>query len=165
DGTVRTLQNNLSKVLNNAERDYIMNNDNSPIMWIDKHASDYSKHLNSQMVGIFMDYDTMIEVSNLNNGMLFVKGLDLLTGSTSEPAKRCKVAVGYEMSYVNNKLCVTKKSENLHELSEIFSEYKFSNAGTLRTSSKRDNSCTVTATSNLVTPQKYVKRVTISFNK
>ncbi|MGL6101399.1 MAG: hypothetical protein ACRC0G_17505, partial [Fusobacteriaceae bacterium] len=78
---------------------------------------------------------------------------------------RCKVAVGYQISYVNNKLCVVPKSENLHEFTKIFSEYKFSNPGTLRTSSKRDNSCTITATSNLVTPQKYVKRVTISFNK
>ncbi|MGL6098567.1 MAG: hypothetical protein ACRC0G_02965 [Fusobacteriaceae bacterium] len=166
DGTIKALQNNLDKVLNNAERDYINNKEDlSPVMWVDKYASNYSKHLNSQMIGLDMEYDLMIEVSNLNNGLLTVKGLDLLTGSTSEPAKRCKIAIGYEISYINHRMFVTKKSENLHELSEIFSEYKFSNVGTLRTSSKRDNSCTVSSTSNFVNPQKYVKRVSISFAK
>ncbi|MGL5714371.1 MAG: hypothetical protein ACRCYT_04800 [Cetobacterium sp.] len=163
DKSIKSIQSKLSKILMNAELDYHNDrNTNSPIMWVDKHFSDYSKHLNKQMIGVFADYNTMIAVSN-QNGTFTVPGLDLLTGSTSEPAKRCNIAVGYKINYINNKLCVVKKAENLHELSQIFSEYKFSNPGTLRTSAKRDNSCTVTSTYNLVTPQTYKKRVRVEF--
>lgn len=161
DGRIRALQNKVVKMLNNAKDNYTAEKTNSPIMWVDKHTSDFGRVLSENTVGVFADYNLMMKVSK-KFGQFVIPGLDLLTGSTSEPAKRCRIAVGYKIGYVGHKMCVLPKEDNLSELATIFSDYKFMNPGTLRTSSKRDNSCTLVSTYNLVNPQTRIKRVTLS---
>lgn len=154
NGRIKKFQDKLNRILMNAKEHYWDERDDSPIVWIDKNSSTLAKSMFENNVAIFAKYDMLVE-----NGL--IKGLDLLTGSTSTPAKRCKIANGWEMKYINQKLVVAPK-ENISELSNYLTDYKFSNPGTFRTSSKRDNSCTVRSTYNLVNPQTYNKRVKIS---
>lgn len=164
EGRVKRFQEKIANILNNAKENYWEEKTDSPIMWIDKLTSDYGKMMKENSIGIFTSYDDMIKIANKNGGNFIVRGLDLLTGSTSEPAKRVKLAVGYKLDYTADyRIIVVPKEDNVSALATMFSAYKFENVGTLRTSSKRDNSCTVGSTYQLTKPQNYNKRVKLSY--
>lgn len=154
-GRINKFQEKLNKILINEKEHYWDERRESPIVWVDRNLSDFAVAMYEKNIAVFAEYD-MLEQCGI------IKGLDLLTGSTSTPAKRVKVAQGWDIQTINNKMLIVPKHENVTEVESIFTNYKLLYAGTLRTSSKRDNSTTIRSTYNLTKPQKHIKRVTVS---
>lgn len=154
-GRQQNFQKKINSILTNRKENYWDERSDSPIVWVDKNLSDFAKAMYEENVAIFADYDLLTKVGT-------IKGVDLLTGSTSTPAKRVKVAQGYKIGVVNNKMFVLPKSEDVTLIESIYTDYKLMYAGTLKTSAKRDNSCTIRSSYALTKPQGYVKKVTVS---
>lgn len=154
-GRQQNFQKKLNDILSNRKENYWDERTDSPIVWVDKNLSAFAKTMYEENIAIFASYELLTKVG-------VIKGLDLLTGSTSTPAKRVKVAQGYKIANINNKLLVVPKSDDVTMIESIYTDYKLMYPGTLKTSAKRDNSCTIRSSYSLTKPQSYVKRVTVS---
>jgi len=91
-----------------------------------------------------------------------IKGIDIITGSTSAPGKRCKVAKNY---YIRKNAGVFEMVRNEKANEDVFDVANIIKTTTypcfIKTSAKRDNSATIKDTCDLVSPFQYKKRFTV----
>ena len=154
-GTITQLQKNIHNTMINAKEYSWSDANNTPVMWVDSNKSDLGKLLLQNNIQLNLTYSELLTVSGL-------KGIDLNTGSTSSPGKRCRVAKNYFVDRNNGDFILRKNPKATDEIFDIINSIKpaiypcFS-----KTSAKRDNTATIKDTFNLVAPAGYTKRFTI----
>jgi hypothetical protein len=124
----------------------------TPIIYVDKKSSDVAKESLSQTVALNADYDLLEKYGK-------IKGLDLLSGSTSEPGRRVKTAINYHIVNDNGQMTLRRNDKNFGDLGDYISEYKATSPFFSCTSAKRDNTATIKDSYNLTNAQAYKKRV------
>ena len=154
-GTISQLQKNIHNTMINAKKYSWSDANNTPVMWVDSNKSDLGKLLLQNNIQLNLTYSELLTVSGL-------KGIDLNTGSTSSPGKRCRVAKNYFVDRNNGDFILRKNPKATDEIFDIINSIKpaiypcFS-----KTSAKRDNTATIKDTFNLVAPAGYTKRFTV----
>ena len=152
DGTLNKFNKGLRKLLRNS-KEYIWEDKKlSPIIWIDRDKSAVSQYSFANMIMLDYQYESMVD-----NGL--IKGLDLLTGSTSMPGKRVKVAANFEIKVdAENTKVFVKKVRDLGEEADYVCVDKLAYPCFALTSSKRQNSATMKDSNSLTVPFKGLKR-------
>lgn len=144
----------VNKFVTNAKDFYWEKNSTSPIVWFDRFNGEMSRHCFTNNILLDMGYEDVIKYGK-------VKGLDLLTGSTSTPAKRVQLASNYAIAKNDQGECVVKKVRDLGDLADYLSADKTAYVFYNRTSGKRQNSATIKDSCNLVNPANMIKRAYI----
>ena len=140
--TIIYLQNKIDKFLRNA-KEYVWEEKKlSPVVWLETGKSKITEYSFASTILTDLSYDTIVE-----NGL--IRGLDLLTGSTSLPGRRVKVSANFEITRENGKVIV-KKVRNLGEKADFVCIDKLSYPSFELTSSKRQNSATMKDSNSLV---------------
>lgn len=151
---VYTLQRKLSSILKNSKNNPWDKREDTPIVWFDKLSSSIAKFSFTRNVLISSCYEDLVKLG-------LVEGLDLLTGSTSTPAKRVKPAMSWDIVRHGSTLVL----ERVRNSSSIIEDYaglmKCSFPAFVKTSAKRDNSCTIKDTVDFIEPQKYQRKFII----
>lgn len=154
-GIIKAVQVNIARTLRNAKEYSWSEVNKTPIMWVDDSKSELGKFLLENNIQLDFNYNELL-------GAHGMKGIDIITGSTSAPGKRCKVAKNY---YIRKNNGVFELVKNEKATEDIFD---FSNVikSTIypcftKTSAKRDNSATIKDTNDLLYPSQYKKRFTI----
>ena len=154
-GVIKVVQASIARTLRNAKEYSWSETNKTPIMWVDNSKSELGKFLLENNIQLEFNYNELLNA----HGM---KGIDIITGSTSAPGKRCKVAKNY---YIRKNAGVFELVKNEKATEDIFD---FSNVikSTIypcftKTSAKRDNSATIKDTNDLLYPSQYKKRFTI----
>ena len=151
-GTIKTLQDNIRKTMNNVKEYSWSERDNCPVMWLDNYKSDLGKELLANNIQLGFSYQELLSA-------LGIRGVDLNTGSTSAPGKRCKVAKNWYIKRGNGTFTLVRKETATNSCFDITNSLK----GELypcfiKTSAKRDNTATIKDTYNLVKPSGYVRK-------
>lgn len=149
-----TLQRKLAKLLNNSKNNPWDESITTPIMWYDSQLSSVAKELLSHNVLIDSCYKELAELG-------LIKGLDLLSGSTSTPAKRVIPAHNYELQRIGSKIKLVKVRNSNDIVGDYAGNYKTCYPAFVKTSAKRDNTSTIKDTVNLVNPQRYIRKFII----
>lgn len=149
-GSVRKFQAKINNYIRNAKDFYWEKKSLSPVVWFDDSKSKITEYSYSRNIMTDLSYESMI-----SRGL--VPGLDLLTGSTSLPGRRVKIASNYELVREGSDLIVRKVRDLGNEANYIAMD-KLVYPAFCRTSAKRQNSATVKDTNSLVTPCKEFKK-------
>lgn len=144
----------VNKFVTNSKDFYWEKNSTSPIVWFDRFNGEMARHCFTNNILLDMGYEDVIHYGK-------VKGLDLLTGSTSTPAKRVQLASNYAIAKNSNNECIVKKVRDLGDLADYLSEDKTAYVFYNRTSGKRQNSATIKDSCDLVNPALMIKRAYI----
>ena len=139
----------LLKILRNAKNPW-EKEESTPIMWIDPQTSSVGKELLSRNILIDSNYSELSKVG-------LIKGLDLLSGSTSTPAKRVITSENYELVRRGSKIILEQKEQG-ENIKNFVGVYKCSYPAFVFTSAKRDNTSTIKDTVNLLEENQYQRR-------
>lgn len=149
-----TLQAKVNRFINHAKQFYWEKDSTSPIVWFDSEVGTVGEHCFTNNILLDMQYEEIIEYG-------LVKGVDLLTGSTSTPAKRVSLASNYAILKDDQGYCYIDKVRDQGDLCDYLSDTKTAYPFFSRTSGKRQNSATVKDTQDLCNPLGMIKRVYI----
>lgn len=144
----------LSNVLRNAKDNPWDESKPTPVIWFDKHSSAISKFSFTRNILIDSCYMDLVKLG-------LVKGLDLLTGSTSTPAKRVKPASCWDIVRHGSELKLEKVKDSTSIIEDYAGEFKCCFPAFVKTSAKRDNSCTIKDTVDFIEPQEYQRKFRI----
>lgn len=149
-GVVRKFQSKINNYIRNAKDFYWEKKSLSPVVWFDDSKSKITEYSYSRNIMTNLSYEAMI-----NRGL--VPGLDLLTGSTSLPGRRVKIASNYELVREGSELIV-RKVRDLGVEADYIAIDKLVYPAFCRTSAKRQNSATIKDSNSLVTSCKGFKK-------
>ena len=141
----------LMGILRNAKENPWEQTKATPVVWFDKHSSAISKFSFTRNILIDSCYADLVKLG-------LIKGLDLLTGSTSTPAKRVKPASCWDIVRHGSELKLEKVKDSTSIIEDYAGEFKCSFPAFVKTSAKRDNSCTIKDTVDFIEPQQYQRK-------
>ena len=154
-GLIKAVQANITRTLRNAKEYSWSEVNKTPIMWVDSNKSEVGKFLLENNIQLDLSYAELVSVHG-------IKGIDIITGSTSAPGKRCKVAKNY---YIRKNAGVFEMVRNEKSTEDVFDVANIIKTTIypcfVKTSAKRDNSATIKDTCDLVMPFTYKKRFTV----
>lgn len=154
-GLIKAVQANIIKTLRNAKEYSWSEKNNTPIMWVDGNKSELGKFMLENNIQLNFNYDALLKAHGL-------VGIDLLTGSTGAPGKRCKISKNYFVRKNAGVFELVKKDKSVSDIFDICNVVKSTIYPCFtKTSAKRDNSATIKDTYDLVFPSQYKKRFTI----
>ncbi|MFR4518424.1 MAG: hypothetical protein ACLT40_00495 [Fusobacterium sp.] len=133
----------VDKIFNNIKEYAWTDNGISPIIFIEKGNSAVGTYSFSKNILFDFTYDELVQIGH-------IEGVDFLTGSTSEPAKRCKPAAGWDIIRHEDNVMLERISDNKSKVIDYASKFKMSYPAFVKTSAKRDNSATAKDTVNFV---------------
>lgn len=148
------LQLKLVSALRNAKDNPWEEKNATPVVWFDKHSSSISKFSFTRNILIDSCYTDLVKIG-------LIEGLDLLTGSTSTPAKRVKPASCWDIVRHGADLVLERVKDHTSVIEDYAGEFKCSFPAFVKTSAKRDNSCTIKDTVNFTNPQTYQRKFII----
>lgn len=148
---VYKLQLKLMNALRNTKENPWDETKATPIVWFDKHSSSISKYSYTRNILIDSCYSDLVKIG-------LIEGLDLLTGSTSTPAKRVKPAACWDIIRHGAELILERVKDNTSIIEDYAGEFKCSFPAFVKTSAKRDNSCTIKDTVDFTNPQEYQRK-------
>lgn len=145
-----TLKTKLKQILRHAKEMSWQEDAGTPIVWIDKYLSDMALEQYKNNVFLNFSYDDLVKCKSS------ITGLDLLTGSTSEPGKRVQLAANWKLNVEKGKLLLVRKTKaNYGILGDYVCSYNLSIPSLAKTSAKRQNASTIKSTYQLIAPQTY----------
>lgn len=158
----QALQKRMHKIIF-ATKEFGESQNDTPIVWCNKHLSKYAIDSLCSCVALMMDYDMLTKYPK-------VPGLDLLTGSTSEPGRRIKLAHNFKIEryeYNNSKgefiseliLLEKPKSEQVGEYGDYASSFKCRSPFFTKCGLKRNNDSTSKDSYELVAQCGYQRKV------
>lgn len=145
------LQMKLVSALRNAKDNPWEEKNATPVVWFDKFSSAISKFSYTRNILIDSCYADLVKIG-------LIQGLDLLTGSTSTPAKRVKPASCWDIKRHGADLVLERVKDHTSIIEDYAGEFKCSFPAFVKTSAKRDNSCTIKDTVDFIEPQQYQRR-------
>lgn len=151
---VYKFQTKIAKALKNSKDNPWEESQTTPIVWFDKTSSAVSKFSFTRNVLIDSCYADLVRIG-------LIQGLDLLTGSTSTPAKRVKPASCWDIVRHGSELKLERIKDSTTVIEDYAGEFKCSFPAFVKTSAKRDNSCTIKDTVDFITPQVYERKFRI----
>ena len=155
----QSMNKKIDKILNNIKEYAWSDNGLSPIIFIDKGNSSVGTYSFSKNILFDFSYDELVKLGH-------IEGIDFLTGSTSEPAKRCKPAAGWDIVRHGAVVKLERVSKDDSAIIDYASKFKMSYPAFIKTSAKRDNSSTAKDTVNFVDgyEQQYRRKFRTSIN-
>lgn len=145
------LQMKLVSALRNAKENPWEEKNATPVVWFDKFSSAISKFSYTRNILIDSCYADLVKIG-------LIQGLDLLTGSTSTPAKRVKPASCWDIKRHGADLVLERVKDHTSIIEDYAGEFKCSFPAFVKTSAKRDNSCTIKDTVDFIEPQQYQRK-------
>lgn len=146
DKICHTFNRKLAKILNNIKKFSWQKEDNespTPIIYVEKGNSSVGTYSFSKNILFDFTYNECVEIGN-------IPGVDFLTGSTSTPAKRCKIAYGWHVVGSGANIKLERKPGFSEGICDYVSELKISYPAFVKTSAKRDNCATAKDTVNFL---------------
>ena len=136
----------IERILNNTKKFSWQKDDEekpTPIIFIERGASAISTYSFARNILFDFTYEECVKIGN-------IPGVDFLTGSTSTPAKRCKIAYGWEVVGRGANVRLQRKTNFVPGILDYVSQMKLSFPAFVKTSAKRDNCATIKDTVNFL---------------
>lgn len=141
-----TFNRKLEKILDNVKKFSWQKNEDeapTPVIYVEKGNSSVGTYSFSRNILFDLTYDQCVTIGK-------IPGVDFLTGSTSTPAKRCKIAYGWHVTGRGANIKLERKPGFSEGICDYVSELKISYPAFVKTSAKRDNCATAKDTVNLL---------------
>lgn len=153
----RSIQKRINEFLTNSEKGGDKKKEFQPLVWVAENKSQEAISLLSKNIGLNLSYETLAKYK-------LVPGVDLLSGSTSKPGVRCKIASNWDLKTNSEGNLVLTKVKGNAKLTDEKGDYMCdvkNTVGTHRTSAKRDNTSTLKDTYKYVSENTLERRVRI----